>query len=174
MTKTEAQLSAYVSGASLQAADCSPTTSMPRAAASTHPSWDSPTGITKEEFDKWLCAQSGVPYEPDKYRNKKMSERDLSRELRSMVNERQLWGHASFDYYRRTGAGWVDWVIIGPSGILFRELKSAEGILSPEQRYVQEMFTRFGLDCAVWRPEDFTDGTMARELDAIATRSPGA
>lgn len=135
---------------------------------------DNNSGMTDEQsmelLDRALAAEAGIPYSP---RRKKMSERDLSREVRKMVDERQLWGHASNDYYRRSGPGWFDWVIIGPGGILFRELKSTDGTLSKPQRYVQQMFAHFGYDCAVWRPEDLADGTMARELDAVAARSAG-
>ena len=132
------------------------------------------TGLTDEQsrelLGRALAADAGVPYIP---RQEKMSERDLSRAVRKMVDERQLWGNVSNDYYRRSGRGWFDWVIIGPGGILFRELKSAEGFLSPDQRFVQEKFAQFGYDCAVWRPEHLADGTMARELDAIAAGHAG-
>ena len=57
--------------------------------------------------------------------------------------------------------------LLGPSGALFRELKSASGVLEPEQRIVGQLLRRHGCDWAVWRPAQLTDGTITRELDAI-------
>lgn len=66
-------------------------------------------------------------------------------------------------------AGWPDWVIIGPTGILFRELKSQRGELTVEQRRVGSKLAKVGQDWAVWRPQHLLDGTIERRLSAIAT-----
>jgi hypothetical protein len=77
-----------------------------------------------------------------------------------------------FGYHPRnskgSAAGWPDWVIVGRGGILYRELKSEHGSLSPEQRHVGELITRAGGSWAVWRPRDLLDGTIARVLASLA------
>src|SRR2546421_301214 len=77
-----------------------------------------------------------------------------------------------FGYHPRNSkgsqAGWPDWVIIGRAGILYRELKSESGSLSPEQRYVGELITRAGGNWRVWRPRDLLDGSIGRELAGVA------
>lgn len=82
-----------------------------------------------------------------------------------------------FGYHPRnsigSAKGWPDWVILGPRGALFRELKSARGILSPDQRRVGALITRAGLDWAVWRPADLTNGTIARQLAQLTNHPTG-
>lgn len=77
-----------------------------------------------------------------------------------------------FGYHPRVSkgsqAGWPDWVIIGRAGILFRELKSESGTVTPEQRHVGELIVRAGGNWAVWRPRQLLDGTIARELAGVA------
>ncbi len=64
--------------------------------------------------------------------------------------------------------GWPDWVIVGDRGVLFRELKTETGTLSPEQRAVGSKLTRAGQDWAVWRPRDLYSGVILRQLQEIA------
>jgi hypothetical protein len=77
-----------------------------------------------------------------------------------------------FGYHPRNSkgsqAGWPDWVIIGRAGILYRELKTESGTVSPEQRHVGELITRAGGNWAVWRPRHLFDGTIGRELASVA------
>jgi hypothetical protein len=77
-----------------------------------------------------------------------------------------------FGYHPRnskgSAAGWPDWVIVGRGGILYRELKTEHGSLSPEQRHVGELITRAGGNWAVWRPRDRLDGSIGRELASLA------
>jgi len=76
-----------------------------------------------------------------------------------------------FGYHPRnskgSAAGWPDWVIVG-RGILYRELKSEAGTVSPDQKHVGELITRAGGNWAVWRPTQRLDGTIARELTDLA------
>ena len=136
---------------------------------------DALPGITddkaREMLDQALALDAGVPYVHHSLRE--MKERDLSRRVRHMVDDRQLWGYSSYDYQRRSGSGWVDWVIIGPGGVLFRELKSRNGSLSPQQKYVGEMLRYYGHDWALWDPDDLTDGTIGRQLDALMSAASG-
>ncbi len=117
-----------------------------------------------ERFRRALAADAGVPYVPGLAG---MKERDLSARVRELVEARGLRGFAFHDVHRRTAPGWPDWTIIGPSGLLHRELKSASGVLEPEQRIVGQLLTRHGCDWAVWRPAQLADGTIAAQLDAI-------
>ena len=77
-----------------------------------------------------------------------------------------------FGYHPRNSkgsqAGWPDWVIIGRGGILYRELKSEHGSLSPDQRHVGDLITKAGGNWRVWRPRDLLDRTIARELAGLA------
>jgi hypothetical protein len=91
----------------------------------------------------------------------------LAANLRRLMSDYHLYG-----FHARSAigseAGWPDWVIIGPNGILFRELKSQRGELTPEQRSVGSKLAKVGLDWAVWRPQHLFDGTIERRLAAIA------
>ena len=117
-----------------------------------------------ERFRRALAADAGVPYVPGLAG---MKERDLSARVRELVEARGLRGFCSYDFRHRFGQGWPDWVVLGPSGALFRELKSASGTLEPEQRIVGQLLGRHGCDWGVWRPAQLADGTIAAQLDAI-------
>lgn len=56
----------------------------------------------------------------------------------------------------RDAKGWPDLVLVHPSRgrILFRELKSETGKLTPEQTAWIDDLKACGLDAAVWRPRD--------------------
>lgn len=91
----------------------------------------------------------------------------LEANLRALMKDMNLWG---FHVRNSIGSerGWPDWVITGPRGALFRELKSERGVLSPDQRRVGSMLTRAGLDWAVWKPRDLFSGVIAAQLAGIA------
>lgn len=64
------------------------------------------------------------------------------------------------------GAGWPDLVLVHPKrqAVLFRELKTDDGRLRPEQEAWRDVLTAAGADWACWRPGD---------LDAIAETLTG-
>jgi hypothetical protein len=64
--------------------------------------------------------------------------------------------------------GWPDRVIVGPRGILFRELKTMSDVLSVDQVRVGERITAAGGDWAVWTPADATCGLIGRTLHELA------
>lgn len=68
---------------------------------------------------------------------------------------------------RRSEPGWPDSVIVGPHGVLFRELKRQTQHPTAVQRQWLAALTAAGQDVAVWRPSDWHDGTIARQLAAI-------
>jgi hypothetical protein len=66
------------------------------------------------------------------------------------------------------GKGWLDLFIAGRRGILFRELKSAIGRVTPEQRTWIAALTAAGQNVGVWRPADLASGRIQREIRAVA------
>lgn len=91
----------------------------------------------------------------------------LEAHLKQLMDHYGLWG---FHVRNSVGSarGWPDWVILGPGGALFRELKTERNGLSVDQRAVGAKLTRAGLNWAVWRPADLLNGVIARQLAAIA------
>jgi hypothetical protein len=71
--------------------------------------------------------------------------------------------------YRGDGKGWPDLHLTGPGGVLYRELKSADGKLTPDQaQYIADLRAA-GQDVDVWRPADLKPGgRISQEIDAIA------
>lgn len=61
------------------------------------------------------------------------------------------------DSRRATAKGFPDLVISGFGRVLFRELKTANGRISKEQKEWIENAERAGLDVAVWRPCDWDE-----------------
>jgi hypothetical protein len=68
---------------------------------------------------------------------------------------------------RGSVAGFPDLVIVGHTGVLFRELKLLTGVVSPIQRSVLRRLSMAGADADVWRPADWASGRIAIELAAI-------
>lgn len=91
----------------------------------------------------------------------------LESHLRKLLADLGLWGYHPHSS-QCSAKGWPDWTIIGPRKVIFRELKSEMGTLSPEQKRVGEMLQRAGQSWRVWRPSDLLSGQIARELTEIA------
>jgi hypothetical protein len=88
------------------------------------------------------------------------------RELQSLVAELcRVLGLAHFHVLHSRGMepGWPDSVIVGER-VIFRELKSQAGKLTPEQRAVGATLKAAGADWAVWRPRDWLTGGIDLEL----------
>ena len=60
-------------------------------------------------------------------------------------------------------AGWPDCTIIG-TRVIFRELKSEFGRLTPEQTEIGYRLKTAGADWAVWRARDWLNGSIEKEL----------
>lgn len=97
----------------------------------------------------------------------------LEAHLRKLIKDFGLWG---FHPRNSIGSarGWPDWVILGPRGALFRELKSEQGTLSPDQRMVGARLISAGLDWSVWRPRDLFSHVIHDQLAAIAITKEAA
>lgn len=83
-----------------------------------------------------------------------------------LIRYRHLWYYHIPDS-RLAPAGWPDLVIIGPGGMLYRELKTMTGRLRTQQHHVIDMLTAIGMDVDVWRLADMASGRIIRELDVI-------
>ena len=75
---------------------------------------------------------------------------------------------------RGTTAGVPDDVLIGPRGVLWRELKTMAGRMSPAQRAMGEALLAAGQNWALWRPDDWFSGRIKLELMAVAGLTAGA
>lgn len=56
---------------------------------------------------------------------------------------------------QRISSGWPDLTLARPPELLFAELKSARGRLSPAQHFWIELLRSCGQEVHVWRPEDW-------------------
>lgn len=81
--------------------------------------------------------------------------------FRPAMNARGEWRTA----VQGDGGGWPDLVLVRDR-VLYRELKSARGTLSVEQQDWLHALKLAGADVDVWRPSDWTDGTIERALQA--------
>lgn len=71
---------------------------------------------------------------------------------------------------RRSQKGFPDLVIVGATDVLFRELKTMTGTVTPEQKYWLTMLRLAGADARVWRPDEWPD-VITRELRALGRLS---
>lgn len=65
---------------------------------------------------------------------------------------------------RRSHRGWPDLVLGRRGRVLFRELKTMKGRTTPDQKQWLELLNAAGHDAAVWRPVQWFDRTIEREL----------
>jgi VRR-NUC domain len=70
-----------------------------------------------------------------------------------------------YDSRRSAGSGWPDlYIVTKDHRVLIRELKSAKGRLSPEQKEWIAALYEAGQDVDVWRDTDFVSGRILAEL----------
>lgn len=96
-----------------------------------------------------------------------MSEAELERAVRELIKLHRLYGYHTRNSIG-SASGFPDWCVISTTGILWRELKTERGSLTPSQIRVRNLLLAAGADWAVWRPSDLRSGRIARELAAIA------
>jgi len=99
-----------------------------------------------------------------------MSEDELEAAVRRILKDLglQLAYHPWKLHARRAKDGWPDWAIVGPGGLVFRELKTQRGRVTAAQQAWLDALTAAGQDAAVWRPEHLLSGQVARELAVVA------
>nr|PZM91078.1 MAG: VRR-NUC domain-containing protein [Thermocrispum agreste] len=98
-----------------------------------------------------------------------MSEAELLAAVRQACRTLGLLCYHTHDS-RRSERGFPDLVIVGAERVIYRELKSARGRLSAEQRAWLDALVRAGQDADVWRPGDLYSGRIIRELVALRRR----
>lgn len=96
-----------------------------------------------------------------------MTEAELQRLVAEACARLGLLCYHTYDS-RRSQPGYPDCTIVG-TRLIHRELKSARGTLTPEQRRWGSRINRAeGGDWAVWRPVDWYNGVIKAQLLAIA------
>lgn len=86
--------------------------------------------------------------------------------------------HGVMNYHtfdsRRSVAGFPDLVLLGRSGILYRELKTETGRISPDQERWLCALREAGEDADVWRPSDWPDRIVSeiRALGRVTVQKP--
>lgn len=74
----------------------------------------------------------------------------------------------SGDSRRDQGRGFPDLVIVSVHGVLWRELKTGYGPLSPHQTTWRHTLLAAGQDYDTWRPGHLDNGTIEKQIRAIA------
>lgn len=87
--------------------------------------------------------------------------------LRTMLINRAVVRGRYVTPYKGTGKGWPDLTVVGPGGMLFRELKQDGKYPTPEQRLWLAALAAAGGDAGVWKTADWDSGRIERELQAI-------
>jgi hypothetical protein len=99
----------------------------------------------------------------------RMTERELEDQVRKLIKDLGLKGfHVWQQHAQRADRGFPDWVIAGPGGHIFRELKRESESPSPRQEEWLALLAWGGGDVGVWRPSDLISGRIAAELIAIS------
>ncbi|HEY1699177.1 MAG TPA: hypothetical protein VGG75_05600 [Trebonia sp.] len=98
-----------------------------------------------------------------------MTGAEIDRRIRAWLGSHQVLGIHHRDSIGATVSGWPDWEFVGPGGILYREVKGSNDVLSLDQRRVGAVLQAYGVDWAVWGPRDVIPGGRAfRQLEEIA------
>ena len=74
---------------------------------------------------------------------------------------------------RASEPGWPDLTLVG-AGVMFRELKTQRGIVTPSQAFWIAILSDAGLDAAVWRPDQWPEPIISqiRSLGRIGRIKP--
>jgi len=78
------------------------------------------------------------------------------------------------EHAKRTAQGWPDWFLLGPGGVIVRELKRENTHPTKAQQEWLDYLCKAGIDAGVWRPSDVVSGRMITELQRIAGLGGGA
>jgi len=98
-----------------------------------------------------------------------MTESDLRENVRAACKVMGLEYYFTYDS-RRSPLGFPDFTIWGAS-VIFRELKTSKGRLTDRQKAVGQSLLAAGADWAVWRPEDWANGVIQSQLQALRPRT---
>lgn len=92
-----------------------------------------------------------------------MTEADLQQVVIDLARLHRYIVYHTYDS-RRSVAGFPDLVLVGGGRVLFRELKTEKGRMSPAQQQWIDEINRNGGDADVWRPTDLRSGRIQDEL----------
>lgn len=91
-----------------------------------------------------------------------MSEKQLQEHVIALARRLGWLAYHTHDS-RRSEPGFPDLVLVREV-VLYRELKAANGVLSPAQKTWLQGLSVAGCDAGLWRPAQLLDGTIEREL----------
>jgi hypothetical protein len=94
---------------------------------------------------------------------------DLMTEEQLQTSVVQLAGLCGWEWFhdedsRRNRAGLPDLILVRGHRLLWRELKTATGRVRHDQKRWIALLQAAGEDVGVWRPDDWFDGTIRKEL----------
>lgn len=95
-----------------------------------------------------------------------MSEARLIGAIRRLCNEGGLLMYHARDS-RGSEPGLPDLIIVGPGGVIYRELKPQQGDLRWHQRRWFSALRRARQSCEIWRPSDWFNGRIQLELQML-------
>ncbi|WP_433464360.1 hypothetical protein [Spirillospora sp. CA-128828] len=121
----------------------------------------------EQEYVNAVRHSCGPDRHPDARGVSDMSEDELDAEVVKLVNGLRLATFHTRDSRRADGAGFPDRVIVGPGGVLWRELKREWSELRPGQVTWKYRLISTGQDWGLWRPTDLKSGRIRRELLAL-------
>lgn len=101
-----------------------------------------------------------------------MAEHTLQEHVRATCKALRVlhWHHLRS---KGTEPGWPDSFMVGPAGVLVRELKvqrATRGRLTKDQAEALEAMRTQGLDAGVWRPADWYAGVIQEEILRVSGR----
>lgn len=99
---------------------------------------------------------------------RRMTEAELQNQVVAMA-KRLGWLVYHTYSSKKSAPGFPDLVLVRER-TLFRELKSATGVLSPPQRTWLAALRTSGADADVWKPEHLMSGVIERELLGRGTK----
>lgn len=91
------------------------------------------------------------------------SEKGFQNIVVAMAKRRGLLVYHTHDS-RRSQPGFPDLVIVGPGGLIFRELKSPTGKATFDQMQWLQTLAATGADAGLWRPANLRDGLIEKTL----------
>lgn len=94
-----------------------------------------------------------------------ITEKQLTQTVRQLA---RTLGFLEFHPYdsRRSTPGFPDLVLVGRGRVLYRELKTETGRVSPEQKVWLDALQSAGQDAGIWRPPDLYSGLIAKDLQS--------
>lgn len=92
-----------------------------------------------------------------------MSEDQLQRGVERLARSLGWLAYHTHDS-RRSSPGFPDLVLVRGDRVLFRELKTEKGRATPAQKTWLAALTAAGMDAGLWRPVQWFDRTIEREL----------